>query len=232
MSKLCNLTIPSDRKIDGIDLFDENIDKNNRDFFSYWTRKSPELYKNISLNSDNYKLVGNTDYDSQIENFELYDLVNDPTESKNLILEKNQVAIDMKNRMDDIYDELIKSKNLVNKPRIHLGSIYENPTILNRNDAGGQRGIWAQNEKYGLWRVNFQSGVYNFKFKFNNVEQSDGQMTLEIGNSVHSKKIYLDDEGFASMENIKVDEGDYDLIPFLTINRKNILPFWVEVKKL
>ena len=232
LSKLCNLTIPSDRKIDGIDLFDENIDKNNRDFFSYWTRKSPELYKNISLNSDNYKLVGNTDYDSQIENFELYDLVNDPTESKNLILEKNQLAMDMKNRMDDVYDELIKSKNLVNKPRIHLGSIYENPTILNRNDAGGQRGIWAQNEKYGLWRVNFQSGVYNFKFKFNNVEQSDGQMTLEIGNSVHSKKIYLDDEGFASMENIKVDEGDYDLIPFLTINRKNILPFWVEVKKL
>ena len=232
MSKLCNLTIPSDRKIDGIDLFDENIDKNNRDFFSYWTRKSPELYKNISLNSDNYKLVGNTDYDSQIENFELYDLVNDPTESKNLILEKNQLAMDMKNRMDDVYDELIKSKNLVNKPRIHLGSIYENPTILNRNDAGGQRGIWAQNEKYGLWRVNFQSGVYNFKFKFNNVEQSDGQMTLEIGNSVHSKKIYLDDGGFASMENIKVDEGDYDLIPFLTINRKNILPFWVEVKKL
>ena len=57
MSKLCNLTIPTDRKIDGIDLFDENIDKNNRDFFSYWTRKSPELYKNISLNSDNYKLV-------------------------------------------------------------------------------------------------------------------------------------------------------------------------------
>ena len=57
-------------------------------------------------------------------------------------------------------------------------------------------------------------------------------MTLEIGNSVHSKKIYLDNEGFASMENIKVDEGDYDLIPFLTINRKNILPFWVEVKKL
>ena len=232
LSKLCNLTIPSDRKIDGIDLFDENINKNNRDFFSYWTRKSPELYKNISLNSDNYKLVGNTDYDSQIENFELYDLVNDPTESKNLILEKNQLAMDMKNRMDDVYDELIKSKNLVNKPRIHLGSIYENPTILNRNDAGGQRGIWAQNEKYGLWRVNFQSGVYNFKFKFNNVEQNDGQMTLEIGNSVHSKKIYLDDEGFASMENIKVDEGDYDLIPFLTINRKNILPFWVEVKKL
>ena len=162
----------------------------------------------------------------------MYDLVNDPTESKNLILEKNQLAMDMKNRMDDVYDELIKSKNLVNKPRIHLGSIYENPTILNRNDAGGQRGIWAQNEKYGLWRVNFQSGVYNFKFKFNNVDESHGQMTLEIGNSVHSKKIYLDDEGFASMENIKVDEGDYDLIPFLTINRKNILPFWVEVKKL
>ena len=43
---------------------------------------------------------------------------------------------------------------------------------------------------------------------------------------------YAAETAFASMENIKVDEGEYDLIPFLTINQKNILPFWVEVKKL
>jgi hypothetical protein len=33
------------------------------------------------------------------------------------------------------------------------------------------------------------------------------------------------------MKDIKVLSGDYDLIPFLRLNRKNILPFWVEIKK-
>ena len=69
IAKLCDLPIPNDRKIDGIDLFDNNINKKERDFFSYWTRKSPELYKNISLNAGSYKLVGNTNYNSGIEEF-------------------------------------------------------------------------------------------------------------------------------------------------------------------
>ena len=231
ITKLCNLPIPNDRKIDGIDLFDNKINKKERDFFSYWTRKSPELYKNISLNNGNYKLVGNTNYNSKIEDFELYDLEEDPNESENLIVQEKSIGLEMKSRMDKIYDELINSKNLINKPRINIGNPNENPTFLNRNDASGQRGIWSQNEIFGFWKVSIAPGIYDFKFKFNNLDNSAGEMTLELGNNVYSTELSIDQDGFVFMRNIKITEGDYDLTPFLTFNRKNILPFWVEVKK-
>ena len=232
IAKLCDLPIPNDRKIDGIDLFDNNINKKERDFFSYWTRKSPELYKNISLNTGNYKLVGNTNYSSGIEDFELYNLENDPFESENLIIKEKSVALEMKLRMDEIYNELISSKNLINKPRINIGTINENPTFLNRNDASGQRGIWSQNEVFGFWKVRIEAGAYDFKFKFNNLENSAGEMTLELGNNVYSTKVNVDKDGFVLMKDVKISGGDYDLIPFFRSNRKNILPFLVEVKKL
>ena len=232
IAKLCNLPIPNDRKIDGIDLFDNNINKKERDFFSYWTRKSPELYKNISLNAGSYKLVGNTNYNSGIEEFELYNLEIDPNESENLIIKEKPIALEMKLRMDEIYNELISSKNLIDKPRINIGTINENPTFLNRNDASGQRGIWSQNEVFGFWKVRIEAGAYDFKFKFNNLENSVGEMTLELGNNVYSTKVNIDKNGFVLMKDVEISGGDYDLIPFFRFNRKNILPFLVEVKKL
>ena len=232
IANLCDLPIPNDRKIDGIDLFDNNINKKGRDFFSYWTRKSPELYRNMSLNAGNYKLVGNTDYNSPIEKFELYNLELDPYETQNIILSQRNTGLEMKSRMDEIYNELINSKNLLNKPRITIGTTNENPTFLNRNDASGQRGIWNQNEVFGFWKVKFETGLYNFKFKFNNLDISDGEMTLELGNNVYRKKVNIDKNGFALMKQIKVFEGKYDLTPFFSLGRKNILPFWIEIERL
>ena len=232
LAKLCDLPLPNDRIIDGVDLFDKNVNKNKRDFFSYWTRKSPELYKNISLSSGNYKLVGNSNYNSPIEDFELYDLEIDPSENENLVSSEKAIAKEMKSRMDKIYLELINSKNILKKQRIHIGTINENPTFLNRNDASGQRGIWNQNEVYGFWKVKFESGIYDFKFKFNNLDVSTGEMILELGNNVYTSEVEVDNDGFVLMNRVEISKGDFDLVPFLKSNRKNILPFLVEVKKL
>ena len=86
-------------------------------------------------------------------------------------------------------------------------------------------------EIFGFWKVSIDPGIYDFKFKFNNLDNSVGEMTLELGNNVFSNKVSIDKDGFVSMKDIKVLGGDYDLIPFLRLNRKNILPFWVEIKK-
>ena len=227
---LCDIETPKNIKIDGKNFLNKSTEE--RSFFSYWTRKSPELYQNMSLNKGNYKLVGNTNYDSPIERFELFDIDNDPYEMENLIENKKELAIQMKLEMDNIYNELINSKNIKNKPRIIIGSEFENPTYLNRNDASGQRGIWAQNEIFGFWRIKVLSGKYNFRFKFNNLNLSSGQMVIEVGNQVYSKKVEVDDNGYASMENIHLNEGEFDLTPFFRYERKNIFPFWVEINKL
>ena len=49
LATLCDFEIPNDRTIDGFDMFGSSEEKENRSFFSYWTRKSPELYDNLNL---------------------------------------------------------------------------------------------------------------------------------------------------------------------------------------
>jgi arylsulfatase len=227
---LCDIEIPKEKKIDGKNFLNKPLKE--RSFFSYWTRKSPELYQNMSLNKGKYKLVGNTNYDSPIESFEFFDIDMDPYEIENLIENKKELAIEMKIEMDNIYDELINSKNITNKPRIIIGSEFENPSFLNRNDASGQRGIWAQNEIFGFWRTKVYKGKYNFRFKFNNLSLTTGQMVIEVGSQVFSKKVETDDNGYVLMENIHLNEGEFDITPFFRNERKNILPFWIEINKL
>ena len=75
-------------------------------------------------------------------------------------------------------------------------------------------------------------GKYNFKFKFININQSSGEMLLEIGNKTFKKSSIVDNEGYISMNDININKGNYNIIPTFKTDRKNILPFWIEVNKI
>lgn len=231
--ELCNLNVPNDRKIDGQSLvpFINSKSTNDRFLFSYWTRRFPEKYINMSIQNDNYKLVGNNDFDSKIEEFELYDLVEDPNENNNIISQHIETARSFKKEMDNSIDDLLKSKNIKNPPRIIIGSEFENPTILNRNDASGERGVWAQNDIYTFWKVNFKKGIYDFKFKFKDSIANKGTLFTEINNRVYSKKIDKAINNTLEMNNISIDNSEFDLISFLKLDSKKIYPFWIEIYK-
>lgn len=231
--ELCNLNVPNDRKIDGQSLvpFINSKSTNDRFLFSYWTRRFPEKYINMSIQNDNYKLVGNNDFDSKIEEFELYDLVEDPNENNNIISQNIETARSFKKEMDNSIDDLLKSKNIKKPPRIIIGSEFENPTILNRNDASGERGVWAQNDIYTFWKVNFKKGIYDFKFKFKDSIANKGTLFTEINNRVYSKKIDKAINNTLEMNNISIDNSEFDLISFLKLDSKKIYPFWIEIYK-
>jgi len=231
--ELCNLKIPSDRKIDGQSLVPLINSKpfNDRHLFSYWTRRFPEKYINMSIQNDNYKLVGNNDYNGKIKDFELYDLIADPLESKNVINQNIEIAKSFKIKMDNSIDDLLSSENIKNPPRIIIGSEFENPTVLNRNDASGERGIWAQNDIYSYWKVNFKKGTYDFKFKFKDSITSKGTLFTEINNRVYSKKTEKVVYSTLEMNDISIENSEVDLISFLKLNNKKIFPFWIEIYK-
>ena len=231
--ELCNLKIPSDRKIDGQSLVPLINSKpfNDRHLFSYWTRRFPEKYINMSIQNDNYKLVGNNDYNGKIKDFELYDLIADPLESKNVINQNIEIAKSFKIEMDNSIDDLLSSENIKNPPRIIIGSEFENPTVLNRNDASGERGIWAQNDIYSYWKVNFKKGTYDFKFKFKDSITSKGTLFTEINNRVYSKKTEKVVYSTLEMNDISIENSKVDLISFLKVNNKKIFPFWIEIYK-
>ena len=236
LAELCNAEIPTDRVIDGknmVPLLNGNqVDWAERSLFFYWTRRYPELYNNIALQQSNYKLVGHTDYNAKIEEFELFDLQDDPYEQKNLVNTKTEIATSLKTELDRKYSELINSENLIHQPRIVIGDKNENPIFLNRNDADGERGIWAQEEIYGKWQVSIKEGQYNIRFKFIKPVDAGGQMILETGAIVNQMINNKDNSDIIEMKNVKLPEMDCELIPFYSARGKNILPFWVEIERI
>lgn len=236
LSQLCKVELPKGRIIDGKNLLPllqgEEVEWANRSLFFYWTRRYPELYNNIALQKGEYKLVGNTDYDADLDNFELFNVRKDPYEQNNMTVEHKTLASDLKKDLDKIYKELIASDNLLNPPRIVVGNENENPVILNRNDAGGERGIWAQEEIYGKWDVRIEEGLYNFRFKFVKPIAKGGRMFLETKGIVNQKKNEQTNTDLFEMNNIPLPAMEGELIPFYAVGGKKIFPFWVEIEKL
>jgi len=232
LSKLCNVEMPRDRKIDGRSFIPSiNGEKlPERSFFSYWTRKYPELFNNIALQRGQYKLIGKTDYNSPIENFELYDTYNDPFEKNNLVTQKKSIALSLKKEMHQTFLELVNSENLKNPPRIMLGSDFENPVYLNRNDAGGQRAVWNQEQAYSFWKVDInREGLYDLKFKFLKPLPANGNMNLEIGQSIQQKFNSNDNLDLIEMKSVYLPKGFNDFTPFYMFQKENYFPLYVEV---
>lgn len=236
IAAICNANVPRDRPIDGKNLLPlfqgENVAWNNRPLFFYWTRRYPELYNNMALQQGAYKLVGHTNYDSPIQEFELFNITSDPYEENNVMNKNEKVAIGLKQQLDSILGELMTSHNLISPPRLVIGSRRENPVILNRNDADGERGIWAQEEIFGKWNVHITEGRYKIIFKFIKPVPSQGIMYLETPPIVHQLKYTASNSDVIIMKNVDLPTLDCDLIPFYVVGDKRIFPFYVELEKL
>ena len=236
ISEICKVALPQNKKIDGKSLVPlikgKKKASQDRELFFYWTRKSPERYFNMALQNGPYKLVAHTDYNATIEDFELFNIEEDPYEQKNIVTHNVVLAKDLKSKMELWYKELTQSENLLVPPRIIIGDDSENPIFLNRNDAGGERGIWAQEEVFGKWRVTITEGSYDLKFKFIKPVKKGGKMYLETGTLVHQFKNRLDETDTIEMKNVQLPAMDCDLIPFYAVENKRIFPFWVEIKRI
>jgi len=236
LAEICNVDPPENRMIDGKSLVplihDKKVDWEDRSLFFYWSRRYPELYNNMALQRGKYKLVGHTGYDAKIEDFELFDIKKDPYEQNNIVRKKNNLARELKTELDHYYQELITSDNITNPQPIFVGNENENPVILNRNDAGGARGIWSQEEIYGKWHVKLAEGQYNIRFKFIKPIKTKGKMYLETGPVINQMLNNTVNTDVLEMKNIHLPRMQCDLIPFYATKGKNIFPFWVELEKL
>jgi len=184
----------------------------------------------MAIMSGNEKLVAHANYNAKPADFELYDLKADPFEKNSVA--NPEVAGKLKNQLDQLYSELIASENLVNQPRIGIGSKFENPVFLNRNDADGVRGIWDQEEVYGKWRVSIVQGVYNVKFRFVQPVRGGGRMYLETGPVVNQMLHIGGTTNLIEMKNVKLPQINGDLIPFYRLENTSIFPFYVEIEKI
>ena len=235
IAALCNLQLPDDRVIDGQNLLplisNQPVSWADRSLFFYWSRRYPELYNNIAIKAGDYKLVGNTNYNASIGEFELFNIAKDPYEQNNIISSNPDMGKTLKNELDNMFKELITSEHLLNPPLIFVGTEHENPIILNRNDADGERGIWAQEEIFGQWYVKILQGNYNVKFQFVKPLTAKGKMFLETGTIIHQASYTLNEEDVIEMKDVRLPEMTGNLIPYFQTENKRIFPLWVEITK-
>lgn len=237
LAEICNAQIPADRPIDGkslVPLLKNSISwkHENRPLFFYWTRRYPELYHNIALQKGPYKLIGNSDYDAQAEDFELYNINSDSFEAHNIVSSNQETATEMKADLDQVVNELLNSPNLKNPPRIIIGSPFENPVFLNRNDAVGEPGIWTQEEVYGYWKVKIMAGRYNIRCKFIKPLESSGTMLLETGTIIYRKENNQVPADIIELKDVSIRDTSCDLIPHYTSRGKTVFPLWVEFERI
>ncbi len=199
----------------------------------HWQRGYPEQYRNMAIHRGNYKLVGNTDFHAVVQDLELFDLSVDPFEQQDIVGEKEDVATELKGRLDDWFSEAIRSENNLHPPRIIIGTAHQNPVLLNRNDARGMPGIWAQDNIYGYWDITVaEEGLYDVYFKFLDTLPVNGNLIFKCAPFQHT--VVNEVEGGTEMKltGCHLDKGDYQLESWLTGGGKFIFPFYVEIEKV
>lgn len=232
LSTLCGFEAPNDRKIDGMDLspwlFNEFKRPENRELFFTWTRRLPIKYSNVAYQKGDYRLVGNTTFNADISQFEFFNYRLNPSEDESIVLENLDLAKTYKKQLDLILDELLQSPNLIERPKIIIGSEKEPISILNRNDASGQRGIWDQEEVYGFWEIDLLEGKYDIELVFVKPPKIGDSIQLEFGNRVLSSTISESNQIRHSLKNVQLPAFTGSFVP--TLNERT-LPFYVKFIK-
>ncbi|MDN5204812.1 arylsulfatase [Fulvivirgaceae bacterium BMA10] len=225
--------------IDGKDLkpliYGESVTWADRPLFFHWQRGFPEPYRNVAVRKGDYKLVGNTAHHANVEDFELFNLAEDPYESVNLNLQLPDKVNELRSLFDDWYNNVIKEDNLVAFPRIPVGTEHENPVLLNRNDAKGAKGIWNQDLIYGYWDVSVEeTGSYDVRCYFRENVKNSGRLKVRLG-SIQRSKDHADTlTRLVEIENIELQKGNYQLETWFREHKKwqNVhFPFYVEIEK-
>lgn len=239
LAELCQAKVPEDRVIDGQSfaglLKGENKNEKvfqQRPLFFYWTRKLPELYDNVAIQQGPYKLVGNTGFDATAKDFELFHLEKDPYELENLVEQEQEKAEELKESMDQLVEELTASPNLKEEQRPIIGTSHENPLVLNRNDASGQRGIWTQEEVYGYWNVQILEGMYNIRYKFIEPLKKAGKVMLETNTQIIQAHIKDMPTDLIELENVALKDYKGSVTPHFMSGGKSIFPLWVEFERI
>lgn len=231
---LCRIKSPVKSQINGRSLI-PLIDGNDQEFskrtlFFEWGRGFPIPYRNFAAMKGNFKLVGNTDHQSGIEGFELFDLSVNPDESKNVISENHEKAQSLKAELEKWYFETVSHPNNLRVHPVIVGTNHENPVVLNRNDAKGSPGIWEQEEIFGYWDVRIAtSGKYSVRANFIKELKEPGTLYLKM----YPYQYAVNSLGNASELSITeafLGKGDYRLeIYFQTKSGKNIFPLTCSV---
>lgn len=126
----------------------EEVDWSDRTLFTQWHRgDEPELFRACAARNQRYKLVNGK---------ELYDLMADPAESRDVAAERPEIAGKLRAQTEAWFKDVSSTRGYA-PPRIYVGTPHENPVTLTRQDWRGERANWNA-DGLGHWEVDVKTG--------------------------------------------------------------------------
>lgn len=159
----CGVPAPKGVAMDGRSVLPllkgEKIDWPERHLFFQWHRgDDPDPGRAFAVRGPRYKLVqaAGVQPGKYEPKDELFDIVNDPFEQNDLAAREPQIVRDLRARYDAWFQDVTATLK-ANRPRIHVGSEHENPTVLTRQDWRGPAAGWGPND-IGHWDLSVERG--------------------------------------------------------------------------
>jgi arylsulfatase/arylsulfatase A len=151
----------------------------------------PKRYQNCAVITHQYKMIGypgsfndeNLKTSSENPVLELYDLINDPGEQKDLANTHPGILTSLRSAYDAWFDDVRSTRNFT-PGYIHIGNPAENPTHLCRY----QDSAYVNGEPTG-WLVNIErEGDYEFTINRGD-HVAPGRMCIRVNESVLSQPL-------------------------------------------
>ena len=132
----------------------------------------PVLYHNFAARSQRWKLLhasgfGKESFEGEPK-FELYDMENDPLETRDVSKEHPEIVERMRKAYEEWFNDVSGTRpDNYAPPRIYIGTPYENPVVLTRQNWRHVKGRpWAKDSN-GYWELySAESGAYDIRLRF------------------------------------------------------------------
>jgi len=221
----CGVPAPTGLSLDGVSLLPllrgDSVRWRERTLYFQWHRgDKPELYRNSAARSQRYKLVNGEG---------LYDIIADPGERDNIAAEHPGAVSRMRKGYEEWFRDVSAARGY-EPPRIHLGTRFENPVILTRQDWRGPRAGWGANS-LGYWEVKVARGArYEIKLQFGRA-RSPEVAHLKVGGIAVSKKLKKEATS-CTFESVRLEPGEARLEAWVEAGEKIVGVSYVDVKRL
>ena len=229
--------VPAVDNIDGISLYPALTGKNSmveeRPLFFVWARGYPQRYTNMAVRKGRYKLAGQTVHGEAEDLLQLFDLENDPYELSDISKEHPELKAGLQKELDEWYEEIIVSPNLVDPPRMLVGTVHENPVILGRNDWKGPKAMqWGSVNAFGYYDITIEDpGPYDVKMIFKDPLPAAGEAKIRAG----SRQYWISNSDTTihelSINNVLFDPGNHAFEGWYQVRGSVYSPICIEISK-
>ena len=236
--EVCGVEKPADVQLDGRSfwplLSQEKTDWKDRNIVIQTHRGDvPVRYHHFMIRNQQWKMLHNSGFDKESfagePKFELYNMENDPLEMRDLAAEHPEIVADLKTAYDAWFDDVSSTRpNNYAPPRIHVGTEFENPVVLTRQDWRHLKGRPWEPFSNGVWLLHVATkGEYTIRLRLKD-NKSGGKAVLEIGDQKWTKT-FTSEQQELTFDNCVLVPGNADLMATLTTSAKICGPHQVDV---